>query len=422
MLNRLANDLRVHLNEMSRRLDHRPLAEALINPPLQAVTVDTQLILRRQTVQGKWLAIAFRVRETRVAFVTEYPDLWFVVPAGQRLEDRVAEVLTAEATRREKEGLALPEGLVGRAWVTPMTINITAGQQLPKERLDFAAMFSASRIGSGAEELHRVGRSVDELYPDGLDHACLRESEVTELTHLLQREDRGHHTTPVVLRTRAPGIQFAPPSPVQLMGEAPWSNQPLNTYTPRPTAWPPLPTGAGTACDTKSCSAPRRLSGPDQQVLLIRNTYRNTYGFPGGYLSTSEAPVSAAQRELKEEVGIWCSRSQLRLAFVNEYAEGRVRGKDWIFETDLESAPVLTLDLREIESAAFFDLARALELPLEQHVRALSASRSYEPTHNAMPGCSMTHHFDNQSGEVFCDLRAGFASNNGANQATEQVF
>lgn len=107
----------------------------------------------------------------------------------------------------------------------------------------------------------------------------------------------------------------------------------------------------------------------DNKVLLIRNTYRNTFGFPGGYVASGEEAVTAAQRELEEEVGIWCSRSQLQLAFVNEYVDGRAQGRDWIFETVLEFAPALTLDLREIESAAFYDLRTALELPLERHVR-----------------------------------------------------
>lgn len=190
VLNRMTNDVRDYFNTLSRRLDHRPLLDVLLNPPLETVTVRAQLVLRRQTLRGKWLAITFRVGETKVAFVTEYPDFWFVVSAGQKLEDRVIEVLTAEATRREKENQPLPTGLNGKVWVTPATVNITAKQQIPKEKLDFAAMFEAAQIGSGAEELHRVGRSIDALYPDGLEYACLREKEVQELTQLLQRKDR----------------------------------------------------------------------------------------------------------------------------------------------------------------------------------------------------------------------------------------
>lgn len=107
----------------------------------------------------------------------------------------------------------------------------------------------------------------------------------------------------------------------------------------------------------------------DGKILLVRNTYRNTFNLPGGYIASGEEAVTAAQRELREEVGIWCSRDQLKLAFVNAYAEGSVKGKDWIFETNLDLPPMLTLDLREIESAAFYTVASALELRLEGHVK-----------------------------------------------------
>lgn len=76
VLNRLANDLREYQNRLARQLDHSTLLLTLMNPPLESETVRAQLVLRRQTVQGRWLAVMFRVHDTRVAFVTEFPDLW----------------------------------------------------------------------------------------------------------------------------------------------------------------------------------------------------------------------------------------------------------------------------------------------------------------------------------------------------------
>ncbi|MGH9279845.1 MAG: NUDIX hydrolase [Acidimicrobiales bacterium] len=41
----------------------------------------------------------------------------------------------------------------------------------------------------------------------------------------------------------------------------------------------------------------------DGAVLLIRNTYRQKWGFPGGFLKRGESPSEAVLREVGEEVG-----------------------------------------------------------------------------------------------------------------------
>lgn len=42
----------------------------------------------------------------------------------------------------------------------------------------------------------------------------------------------------------------------------------------------------------------------DGRVLLVRQTYRNRWGIPGGLLKRREDPASAARREVREEVGL----------------------------------------------------------------------------------------------------------------------
>ncbi|MGH9224620.1 MAG: NUDIX hydrolase [Acidimicrobiales bacterium] len=42
----------------------------------------------------------------------------------------------------------------------------------------------------------------------------------------------------------------------------------------------------------------------DGAFLLVRNSYRKGWGFPGGFLKRGEAPNDAARRETCEEVGV----------------------------------------------------------------------------------------------------------------------
>lgn len=94
------------------------------------------------------------------------------------------------------------------------------------------------------------------------------------------------------------------------------------------------------------------------QVLLVRHTYgRRVWDVPGGSIKRRESPLSAAQREMSEELGLdgaeWSDLGEIR---------GRLdHRKDTIhcFRTEL-SEPKLTLDLGELEVAQWFHRA---ELP-----------------------------------------------------------
>jgi len=46
------------------------------------------------------------------------------------------------------------------------------------------------------------------------------------------------------------------------------------------------------------------VEGDDDQVLLIRHSYRTNWGLPGGLLARRESPQEAARREVREEIGL----------------------------------------------------------------------------------------------------------------------
>jgi 8-oxo-dGTP pyrophosphatase MutT (NUDIX family) len=88
------------------------------------------------------------------------------------------------------------------------------------------------------------------------------------------------------------------------------------------------------------------------RVLLVRHTYgRRSWDVPGGSIKRRESPLSAARREMSEELGLdgadWTEIGELR---------GRAdHRRDTIhcFRVEL-SAPTLTIDAGELAAARWF--------------------------------------------------------------------
>jgi 8-oxo-dGTP pyrophosphatase MutT (NUDIX family) len=90
------------------------------------------------------------------------------------------------------------------------------------------------------------------------------------------------------------------------------------------------------------------------RILLVRHTYGPAeWDFPGGGLKRNEAPLAAARREMKEELGIeidnWLAIGDVLARFQ------RTKSTMHCFRADL-SQPQLTLDGGEIRAARWFAL------------------------------------------------------------------
>src|SRR5207302_4943542 len=80
--------------------------------------------------------------------------------------------------------------LTGTAWVTTLDLTIHPAQVRKKvEDKPFAFLGSTEEM-DGETELYRVGRCLNQLYPDDLDRVLLRDREIAELTRLLNASDR----------------------------------------------------------------------------------------------------------------------------------------------------------------------------------------------------------------------------------------
>jgi 8-oxo-dGTP pyrophosphatase MutT (NUDIX family) len=110
-----------------------------------------------------------------------------------------------------------------------------------------------------------------------------------------------------------------------------------------------------------------------QRVLLLQNSYKRLFSMPGGGPHAGESPLETGLRELREEVGLTPSASELRPAFevvdTGEYKHDHVT----FLELDVEAEPALIIDRREVVWAAFLDADAALQLPLSHTVRAYVA-------------------------------------------------
>jgi ATP-dependent Clp protease ATP-binding subunit ClpC len=192
-MHRLAHDLRKDLHLLGERLRHDALAAYGFNPPLQYKRIDLALDLRKRTARCRYFLVTFEALGRRLAFTPNVPDLWFELGRGETLPARATEVFTAYFREREKEEeeQETPEkfAMLGTAWIGSLELDIHPSHRLVDEEQRRASLGSMEQV-SGYQELFRVGRCLDQLYPDDLDRVLLRDREVEELTGLLRAPEK----------------------------------------------------------------------------------------------------------------------------------------------------------------------------------------------------------------------------------------
>ncbi len=193
---RLLTRVRARLDSAGRSWSHHALTLLAANPELRCVKLKVEIELRRRIARVPVLVIVLQLFEREVAWFPKLRELWFDLTPTQTLEKRTTEVLQAWFREQEKESpddpSSHPESIAAaqESWVSPVSVSVrndpVSEQELEKTLM---ALFSNETM-DGATELSRVGRCLDHQYPDDLNRAVFRETEVEELENLLQRPTR----------------------------------------------------------------------------------------------------------------------------------------------------------------------------------------------------------------------------------------
>lgn len=194
-LNKLAQTLREHFEKLGHEPRHDSLAWLTFSPYLSSKLLTFRLFLSSQSFDCKYLFVTFDAFGKKIAYTPNVPQIWFEIERGEDLQRRAEDVLTEHfraLERRDGKGSQKPDSLsfTTKTFVTTLDLNIHLAQKYVKQEVNPFAMLGGNQKLDGAEELRRVGRCLDDLYPDDLERAVGRGPEAEELDRLLESKDK----------------------------------------------------------------------------------------------------------------------------------------------------------------------------------------------------------------------------------------
>jgi len=111
------------------------------------------------------------------------------------------------------------------------------------------------------------------------------------------------------------------------------------------------------------------------RILLVKNSYRAQMTLPGGYVRLREDRRTTAARELREEVGINVQPMRLVHAYHGTHLFEHRQDTLDIYELEVDAAPNVRVDDREVVRAEFLAPDKALEMSIVPHLQEYLALR-----------------------------------------------
>jgi ADP-ribose pyrophosphatase YjhB (NUDIX family) len=107
----------------------------------------------------------------------------------------------------------------------------------------------------------------------------------------------------------------------------------------------------------------------EEQMLVTKNWlgYQKKWRLPGGGVQPGEQPITAAQRELKEEVGISVHEQNLELLRTDSF-KSSLKYQYFLYVLRLPEMPALTIDNKEILSAEFVYIHELAKMQVSEEV------------------------------------------------------
>jgi ATP-dependent Clp protease ATP-binding subunit ClpA len=194
-MNKLARALKTEFENLADRARHDEIAARTFVPGFNQQLLKLTIPLGNRRFVCKFLFVVFDGFGKKVAFTPNVPDVWFEINRGETLAARALESLEfyfREQERKRGKDSINPEhfSVQGKAWVTTIEIDIEIPKLAPKKKDLLFALLGGADVLNGAQELNRVGRCLDWLYPNELDRVVRRDDEIETLTRLLEAKDK----------------------------------------------------------------------------------------------------------------------------------------------------------------------------------------------------------------------------------------
>ncbi|MCA9796999.1 MAG: AAA family ATPase, partial [Candidatus Eremiobacteraeota bacterium] len=141
--------------------------------------------MAKRTARCRLLVVFFRHFDRWLVHLPALPQVWLEVARPEDLKAELGRFL-AGYFRRKPQPTPEEISLAGRAWLTTLELELEPARNQPDQAGQEAhALLEQARVGTGMAEIERVGRCLEDLYPDALSPCDGRQDQSLRLEQAL---------------------------------------------------------------------------------------------------------------------------------------------------------------------------------------------------------------------------------------------